>query len=106
MSVLSAVTVTNTETTFQRDNQGRNSIIFEDFILFSRLYLLKKWENMRFFFNYVQKERKSFCSDTDTKIGPWFRYLIPKTGFGRTQTKNACKYHLSMNKQLQIYTRL
>ena len=27
---------------------------------------------------------KSFGSYTDTQIGPWFRFLIPKPGFGRT----------------------
>ena len=31
-------------------------------------------------------EKKSFCfgSHTNTKIGPWFRFPIPKPGFGRT----------------------
>ena len=28
--------------------------------------------------------KKSFGSDTDTKIGSWFRFSIPKPGFGRT----------------------
>ena len=27
---------------------------------------------------------KSFGFDNDTEIGPWFRFLIPKPGFGRT----------------------
>ena len=27
--------------------------------------------------------KKKFDSDTDTKIGPWFRFPIPKPGFGR-----------------------
>ena len=27
---------------------------------------------------------KNFGSDTDTKIEPWFRFPIPKPGFGRT----------------------
>ena len=30
------------------------------------------------------KTGESFGSDTDTKIGPWFWFLIPKPGFGRT----------------------
>ena len=28
--------------------------------------------------------KKSFGSDTDTEIGPWFRFPISKPGFGRT----------------------
>ena len=27
---------------------------------------------------------KSFSSDTNNQIGPWFRFPIPKPGFGRT----------------------
>ena len=29
-------------------------------------------------------EKKKFGSDTDTQTGPWFRFLIPKPGFGCT----------------------
>ena len=28
--------------------------------------------------------KKKFCSDPDTEIGPWFRFLIPKPNFGLT----------------------
>ena len=28
--------------------------------------------------------KKNFGSDTDTEIGPWFRFPIPKPNFGRT----------------------
>ena len=29
-------------------------------------------------------EKKNFGSDTNTESGPWFRFPIPKPGFGRT----------------------
>jgi hypothetical protein len=28
--------------------------------------------------------KKNFGSDTNTEIGPWFRFPIPKPGFGLT----------------------
>ena len=28
--------------------------------------------------------KQNFASDTDTEIGPWFRFPIPKSTFGRT----------------------
>ena len=28
--------------------------------------------------------KKNFGSDTNTEIGPWFRFPIPKSGFGHT----------------------
>ena len=31
--------------------------------------------------------KKEFGSDTDTEIGPWFRFPIRKPGFGRTLLK-------------------
>ena len=39
--------------------------------------------------NFFEKKsfgfgKKSFGSDTDTEIGPWFRFTIPKPGVGRT----------------------
>ena len=43
------------------------------------LYPPKKWKNI-----VLVLEKKSFGSDTDTEIGPWFRFLISKPGFGRT----------------------
>ena len=39
---------------------------------------MKKFEKKSFGFG-----KKSFGSDTDTEIGPWFRFSIPKLGFGR-----------------------
>ena len=30
------------------------------------------------------QKKKSFGSDTDTEIRPWYRFPIPKPGFGRT----------------------
>ena len=46
----------------------------------------KQNKNLNFF---EKKEgfslgEKSFSSDTDTESGPWFRFPIPKPGFGRT----------------------
>ena len=38
---------------------------------------LKKKKKFRFW-------KKKFRSDTDTEIEPWFRFLIPKPGFGCT----------------------
>ena len=32
--------------------------------------------------------KKNFGSDTDTETGPWFRFPIPKPGFGRTLLLN------------------
>ena len=32
----------------------------------------------------VSVSEKKIGSDTDTKIGPWFRFPIPEPGFGRT----------------------
>ena len=40
---------------------------------------MKKNENKE-----VSVSEKSFGSDTDTEMGPWFWFLIPKPGFGRT----------------------
>ena len=65
-------------------------IIFEDLGLFSNFKKLvslqevgknlklekKKWKKR------VSVWKKHFC--TDTKIGPWFRFPIPKPGFGCT----------------------
>ena len=37
---------------------------------------------------------KNFGSNTNTKIGPWFWFPIPKPGFGRTlQTVGEKKIH-------------
>ena len=59
------------------------------------LYPPKKWESMRFFFEKSKKSKKKVSvlekksgSDTDTEIGPWFRFLIPKPGFCRTLIAN------------------
>ena len=40
---------------------------------------MRKFEKKSFGFG-----KKSFGSDTDTEIGPWFWLPIPKLGFGRT----------------------
>ena len=89
------------KTTFQREkssyqhNLGTFSIIkqfyfiFFNFELFQNLYPLKKCENIRKCAKknskrYKKKFRKKNAgSDTDTKIGPWFRFQKLKTGFGR-----------------------
>jgi hypothetical protein len=34
--------------------------------------------------NVSVSEKKFFGSDTDTETGHWFRFPIPKPGFGRT----------------------
>ena len=45
----------------------------------------KKWENMRNFFKKSFSFGKNkFGSETDTKIGPWFQFPIPKPNFGLT----------------------
>ena len=55
---------------------------FEDLGLFSSLWKLispqklETWEGFRF--------GKKIISDTDTEIGPWFWFRIPKPGFGCT----------------------
>ena len=43
---------------------------------------MKKIEKKNFGFG-----KKSFGSNTNTKIGPWFRFPIPKHGFGHTLNK-------------------
>ena len=45
---------------------------------------LKFFEKKKF-----QFRKKSFGSDTDTQIGPWFWFPIPKPGFGRTLPWNS-----------------
>ena len=52
---------------------------------------------MRKFDNFWKKSfgfgKKSFCSDTDSEIGPWFWFPIPKPGFGSTLLKPNLKTH-------------
>ena len=95
--ILLADSVTDTETTSQRENLVTDSVghsfnhkhwIFESMIwrLFLKiwvyfpahknLYPPKKWKKYSFGFR-----KKSFGSDTE--IGPWFRSPILKSGFGR-----------------------
>ena len=38
---------------------------------------------------FFEKKSFGFFSDTDTKIGPWFRFQIPKLGFGFTLIQTA-----------------
>ena len=56
-------------------------IFFEDLGLFSNLYSLqevgKNEKNLKFPF----QKKKISC---DIEIGPWFWFLIPKPGVGRT----------------------
>ena len=40
---------------------------------------MKNFEEKSFGFG-----KKDLGSDTNTEIGPWFRFPIPKPGFGRT----------------------
>ena len=42
-----------------------------------------KYANMKFVEVSVS-EKKSFGSDNNTEIEPWFRVLIPKPSFGHT----------------------
>ena len=55
------------------------------------MYLPKKWEKMRKIWSLKKKWKKivsvlekKIGSNTDTEIGPWFRFPIPKPGFGCT----------------------
>ena len=96
--ILLADSVTDTETTSQRENLVTDSVghsfnhkhwIFESMIwrLFLKiwvyfpahknLYPPKKWKNI-----VSVSEKKRFGSNTD--IGPWFRLTISKPGFGCT----------------------
>ena len=73
--------------------------IFVQFQAFKNLYNPKKQENIRKFENFEKKkekkvsvlekkvsvwEKKSFGSDNDTEIRPWFWFPIPKPDMGCT----------------------
>ena len=53
--------------------------------------LLKLFEKKRFVSEIF------LGSDTDTEIGPWFWFPIPKPGFGRTLFSSKSKYFDSLN---------
>ena len=68
----------DTETTFQRKNCG---------VFFPTIKgTLKPADKFRRFSSFVSEsfEFGTKSSDTDTIIGPWFWFPIPKPGFGRT----------------------
>ena len=46
---------------------------------------MRKFERKSFNFG-----TKTFGSDTDTEIGPWFRFPIPKPDFDRTLLATPC----------------
>ena len=69
--ILSADTVTNTQTTFQMKYLS----------VFNFKFLTQK--NLKKSFGF---EIKIFGSNTDTEIGPWFWFPIPKPSFGHTLT--------------------
>ena len=56
---------------------------FQDF---KNLHPHMKFENIKFL--KFQFPKKSFGSNTDTEIGPWFRFPILKPGFGCTLIGN------------------
>ena len=66
------------------------------FCLFSSLQKLvfpqEVGENENFFFLKFRFDKFFFGSDTE--IGPWFPFLIPKLGFGRTLPEYAFNYSL------------
>ena len=41
-------------------------------------------KKLKFFEKKVRFRKEKISSDTDTEIGPWFQFPIPKPGFGRT----------------------
>ena len=106
----SADTTTDTATTFQMKSRNRNRMgyffhhkrvpkikfaakslrflyrfwrpvfnykILKTYIL---LWSMQTWNMLKFLF----RKKKSFGSDNNTEIEPWFRVLIPKPSFGHT----------------------
>ena len=57
------------------------------------MYSPKKWEKTRIFF-FLSFGLIKFFFGSDTEIGPWFPFLIPKLGFGRTLPEYAFNYSL------------
>jgi hypothetical protein len=71
----------DTKTRFQGENPVTKGPIKPNLlpkICYKNLYHPKKWEKK------ISFGKKSFSSDTDTKIGPWFQFTILKPGLGCT----------------------
>ena len=52
--------------------------------------------------NVSVSEKKSFGSDTDTEIGPWFRFPIPKPSFAHTLISAMHTMHIQAGTELYL----
>ena len=47
-------------------------------------------------------QKKKIGSETDTKIGPWFRFPIPKPGFAHTLISAMHTMHIQAGTELYL----